>query len=150
MGNEPLMITPQQRGTAFDLGGFLITTLASTDQTAGHEVFHQHGPEGTGPGPHFHPWDESFFVLAGEVACGIDGVDAVFGAGSFVHIPGGSTHWYRFGPGGGELVSMTSRGEASAMYEAFATEGNWTSPDRAGLVELAARHGQTVVTPPID
>lgn len=25
-----------------------------------------------------------------------------------VAIPGGSTHWFRFGPGGGEMISMTS------------------------------------------
>ncbi len=148
MGNEPLMITPEQRRKAFDLGGFLITTLASSEQTAGYEVFHQYGPEGTGSGQHFHPWDESFFVVAGEVACGIDGVDTVVGPGSFVHIPGGSTHWYRFGPGGGELVSMTSKGNASAMYETFDREGSWASPDRAKLVDLAARHDQTIVTPP--
>jgi len=64
MSSEPLVVTPQQRRAPFDLGGFLVTTLASVDQTAGNEVFHQYGPEGTGPGPHFHPWDESFFVLA--------------------------------------------------------------------------------------
>jgi quercetin dioxygenase-like cupin family protein len=150
MSNEPLMITQQQRQAAFDLGGLFITTLASTEQTAGQEIFHQYGQEGAGSGLHFHPWDESFFVIAGEVSCGIDGVDTVVGPGSFVHIPGGSTHWYRFGPGGGELVSMTSKGNASAMYETFAREGSWVSPDRAKLVELSARHGQTVVTPPTD
>jgi mannose-6-phosphate isomerase-like protein (cupin superfamily) len=120
---------------------------ASTDQTAGYEVFHQYGPEGTGPGPRHHPWDESFFVLAGEVACGIDGVGSVASPDTFVHIPGGVTHWYRFGTGGGELVSMTSKGEASRMYETFDRQGSWASPDRAKLAELAARPGQIVVNP---
>jgi len=30
------------------------------------------GPEGSGPPPHSHPWDESFFVVKGEIDFGID------------------------------------------------------------------------------
>ena len=33
--------------------------------------------------------------------------------GTLVHLPAGTTHWFRFGKGGGEMVSMTSREGAS-------------------------------------
>ena len=38
--------------------------LASGAQTGGYEIFLQVGPEGSGPPPHNHPWDESFYVTS--------------------------------------------------------------------------------------
>ena len=55
-------------------------------------------------------------MLRGELHCGIDGLETVAKAGTLIHVPGGSTHWFRFGAGGGELLVMTSRGNASAMF----------------------------------
>ena len=145
---EPLILGPDDRPDPLAIAGFAITVLADTARTDGYEIFHQAGPEGTGPGPHWHPWDESFYVISGEIECGIDGNDTVATNGTLVHIPGGSTHWYRFARGGGEIISMTSKGNASAMYAEFARESSWENPDRSRFVELAERHGQIVASPP--
>jgi len=147
MTKPHLIVPPEERTQPLKIAGFTITTLASGAQTGGYEIFHQVGPEGTGPGPHFHPWDESFYVISGEVACGVDEEETLAKPGTLVHIPGGATHWYRFGNGGGEILSMTSREGASHMYEDFDREGSWENPDRARLVELAAKHGQVVAAP---
>ncbi|MFM8305076.1 MAG: cupin domain-containing protein, partial [Actinomycetota bacterium] len=130
------------------IAGFEITTILDADRSGGFEVFHQAGPAGTGPGPHFHDWDESFYVIAGTPECGVDGADTVAGPGTFIHVPGGSTHWFRFGPDGGEMATMTSPGNASKMYAAFHHAGSWQDPDRARFVALAASWGQTVVPAP--
>ena len=49
-------------------------------------------PHTKGPGPHAHPEDDVFFVLEGTMSFFIDGrwIDAP--KGSFVLVPGGSTH----------------------------------------------------------
>lgn len=141
---DPLIVTPQDRPDPMQVAGFEITTIASTEQTGNYEVFHQAGPAGKGPGPHFHAWDESFLVVSGTVECGVDGIDTVAGPGTFIHVPGGSTHWFRFGPDGGEMITMTSQGNASAMFAAFDSAGSWDNPDRSVFVELAASYGQTV------
>ena len=39
--------------------------------TGGYEIFLQKGSEGSGPNPHSHPWDESFYVTKGEIDFGI-------------------------------------------------------------------------------
>ena len=52
------------------------------------------------------------------------------------------------GRGGGEIISMTSKGNTSAMYAEFARESSWENPDRSRFVELAERHGQIVASPP--
>lgn len=140
----PFHVTPEDRPAPMQVAGFEITTIASTEQTGGYEVFHQAGPAGTGPGPHFHGWDESFLVVAGSVECGVDDTVLTAGPGTFLHAPAGSTHWFRFGPEGGEMITMTSSGNASKMFAAFHEAGSWEQPDRNAFVGLAASYGQTV------
>ncbi len=143
--SQGFTLSAAERPPPLDIGGFMVTILASTQTTGGYEIFHQCGPEGAGPGPHFHPWDESFFVLRGELHCGIDASETVAGPGTLIHVPGGATHWFRFGVGGGELLALTARGNASAMFTDYADGVNWSNPDRSQLVALAARHGQTIL-----
>ena len=145
MTPSPLIVAPEDRPRALDIAGFAITVLASSEQTGGYEIFHMAGPEGTGPGPHFHPWDESFYVISGQLSYVIDGTEGVAGPGTLVHVPGGATHSYQFGQGGIEMISMTSREGASRMYVDFDREGSWDGSDRAKLIALAAKHGQVVV-----
>lgn len=142
---NPKIVSEAQRPAPLNVGGFMISVLASTTETGGNEFFHQSGPEGKGPGPHFHPWDETFFVLKGELHCGVDGIDTVVGPGAMVHVPGGSTHWFHFGKGGGELLAVTSKGNAAAMFTDFDKGITWESPDRTQLIAIAASHGQTIV-----
>jgi len=140
-----LIVSNAERARPLNVGGFLITVLASGSETGGYEIFHQAGTEGKGPGPHFHPWDETFFVIAGELHCGIDDVETVALPGTLVHVPGGSTHWFRFGKEGGEFLAITSRGNASKMFADYDKGVNWENPDRKQLIELAARHGQVII-----
>ncbi len=144
---RPLIVPENKRNKPLDVGGFSITVLASEADTGDYEVFHLAGPEGKGPGPHFHPWDESFFVINGELHCGVDDVETVALAGTLVHVPAGSTHWFRFGKGGATLIGITSRGNASKMFTDFAQGVSWDNPDREKLIELAAKYGQTILNP---
>jgi quercetin dioxygenase-like cupin family protein len=47
--------------------GEAITILAGGDTTKPFEVHIQEGVQGGGPPPHFHPWDEAFYVMDGQV-----------------------------------------------------------------------------------
>lgn len=143
---KPLIQSAEQAPRPLDVGGFKITVLASGEQTGGYELFRIAGPEGTGPGPHHHDWDESFFVLDGAVHCGVGEAETLATAGTLIHAPGGCTHWFRFAQGGGTFFSITSSGNASKMFEAFDKGINWADPDRSALIGLAAHYGQTLVT----
>ena len=77
MTKKCVIVSPEERARPLKIAGFSITILASGEETEGYEIFHQVGPEGTGPGPHLHPWDESFFVLKGEVVCGVDDTETL-------------------------------------------------------------------------
>lgn len=110
MSSGPIVVTPDERPKALDLGGEDITVLASGAQTGSYEIFLQVGRAGSGPPPHHHPWDEAFYVLRGDVTFGADAEEATVGPGTLVHIPGGTTHWFRLGEGGAEMLWRRCRG----------------------------------------
>jgi quercetin dioxygenase-like cupin family protein len=135
---SPIILTPEMRPRPLNVVGEGITVLASGAETGGYEVFFQAGPEGTGPPPHSHGWDECFYVVGGEVAFGVGDEALVGKAGTFVHVPAGAVHWFRFGAGGGQMVSMTSREGASQLFAEIDRE---IAPDAPDLGKLAAIGG---------
>jgi quercetin dioxygenase-like cupin family protein len=143
----PFVITPDSASRPLNVVGEKITVLASGAQTGGYEIFLQAGLEGSGPPPHNHPWDESFYVVKGEIAFGIGDCEMVALPGTLVHLPAGTTHWFRFGKGGGEMISMTSREGASRMFTDFDREISPEKPDLGKLAEIGGRHGLTVPAP---
>ena len=141
MVSKPFVVTPQDYAAALDLVGEHITVLASGEDTGSYEIFLQRGPEGSGPPPHSHPWDESFYVVRGEIDFGIADDTRTASPGTLVHLPAGTVHWFRFGRGGGEMISMTSRLGASRMFTDMAREIAPVNPDLARLAEVGGRHG---------
>ena len=73
--------------------------------------------------------------------------DLLAPAGTLVHLPGGSTQWFRFGPGGGEMISMTSRPGAAAFFTDVDREVSPAEPDFSVLLGVASSHGLTVPLP---
>ena len=53
-------------------------------------------------------------------------------------------HWFRFGEGGCEMLSMTSRLGASQLFADLDREISPGQPDLEKLVEIGTRHGLTV------
>lgn len=143
----PFVVKPGEGPSSLKVVGEQITVLASGAQTGSYEIFLQVGPETSGPPPHNHPWDESFYVIKGEIAFGYDDKETIAGPGTLVHLPAGSTHWFRFGKGGGEMISMTSREGASHLFTDLDREIAPENPDLGKLLEVGKRHGLEV-TPP--
>ncbi len=143
----PFIVTPEGAPRPLNVVGEKITVLASGAQTGGYEIFLQAGPEGSGPPPHNHHWDESFYVMKGEIAFGADTTEAIALPGTLVHLPAGTTHWFRFGKGGGEMVSMSSREGASHLFADIDREISPDQPDLGKLMEIAQRHGLAVIPP---
>src|ERR1019366_7597016 len=102
---EAIIVDTTTAPRALNIVGEQVAVLVSGAQTGSYEIFHQAGPEGSGPPPHSHPWDEAFYVIGGEIAFGVDDRELVARPGTLVHLPAGTTHWFRFGQGGGEMVS---------------------------------------------
>lgn len=121
--------------------------LASNASTQGYEIFLQKGDEGTGPPPHSQDWDESFYVLKGNVEITYDDQTVDAKPGTLIHLPAGTIHGFRFGAGGGEMILVTSQnGQAAHLFTTLDQEIPVGSLDIPKLIVLAGRHGVTVAT----
>jgi quercetin dioxygenase-like cupin family protein len=144
MAAKPFVVTPETYAPTLEIVGERCTVLASGVATGGYEIFLQRGPEGSGPPPHSHPWDESFYVVSGRIDFGIGDESTTATPGTLVHLPAGTVHWFRFGAGGGEMFSMTSRLGASKFFTDAAREISPASPDVEKLAEVGLRYGLKV------
>jgi quercetin dioxygenase-like cupin family protein len=145
---QPLVVAPQDRPKSLSVVGEQVTVLASAAQTGSYEIFLQAGPEGSGPPPHNHPWDEAFYVIRGEVAFGVGNLERVAVPGTLVQLPGGTTHRFRYGPGGGEMLSMTPREGASEFFADVDRNVSPQDPDLGKFIGIAEAHGLSFPLPP--
>lgn len=124
MSTKPFVVGPDQRPPALDVMGARITALAPETAMTDLQITYQTGEEGIGPPPHSHDWDETFFVIRGDVRFTCAGTTSNCNVGTLVHVPAGTTHAFSFGPGGGELLEITGRGSnAIGMFTAISRKG---------------------------
>jgi len=145
MPAKPFFVAPKDYTRSLNVVGEKITVLASKDATDGYEIFLQDGAEGSGPPPHSHYWDETFYVVKGQVE--VKYADTTISAmpGTLVHVPAGTVHCFRFGSGGGQMISMTSHnGHASKLFADIDKETQAGPPDLAKLVAIAQRNGVNI------
>jgi quercetin dioxygenase-like cupin family protein len=144
MTAKAFFVTTKDYARPLNVVGEHITVLASGEVTEGYEIFLQAGPEGSGPVPHTHPWDESFYVTNGEVDFSIGEDETVTALpGTLVHVPAGTRHWFRWRSGGGAMVSITSRLGASSMFAEIDREIAPDQPNVEKLIAICTRHGLT-------
>src|SRR5262249_38467058 len=141
MAAKPVVVAPRDYAPVLTIVVEHVRVLASGEATEGYEIFLQRGPEGSGPPPHSHPWDESFFVTKGRIDFGIGSESTTASPGTLVHMPAGTEHWFRFGEGAGEMLSMTSRLGAWKLFADRAREVSPTNPSLEQLAEVGVRHG---------
>ena len=145
MKTQPFIVSPENYGPALDVVGTKVIVLASNVATQAYELTLQRGDGGTGPPPHSHDWDESFFVLKGEVEFSCEGRTTMCAPGTLVHLPAGTVHGFRYGAGGGEMLEFTGQGGfATQMFTAVSREISPGSPDVPKLLEVLKQNGVTV------
>lgn len=140
---NPFIVTKTNSPRPLNVVGEKITVLASGDQTGSYEVFLQDGPAGTGPPPHSHGWDETFYVMKGDVEFSIGAETELASAGTLVHLPAGTVHWFRCGPEGATMLSVTSRKGASEVFAAVDREIPPGPPDVEKIIEVISANGVT-------
>lgn len=145
MKAEPFVVVPSTYAKALNVLGINVTVLASNDQTQGYEITLQGGDDGVGPPPHSHTWDESFYVLSGNVEISVEGQAHACEAGTLVHLPAGTVHSYRFGPGGGKMFEITGAGgNATRTFANLNREVPPGPPDVPMLTTLLQSTGVTL------
>jgi quercetin dioxygenase-like cupin family protein len=145
MKAHPFVVTPADYDPALNVLGTKVTVLASNAATQSYEITLQQGNEGTGPPLHSHNWDESFYVLKGQIEFSCAGKTVMCMPGTLVHVPAGTKHGFRYGSGGGEMLELTGQGGfATQMFTAISKEIPPGPPDIPKVLEVVQQYGVTV------
>src|ERR1700712_766018 len=76
--------------------GVDVQFLCTADETRGAwSLMNTIIPKGGGPTLHTHPWDEAYYVTAGEVAFEIEGREVTLGVGDFAHVKADTPHAFQ-------------------------------------------------------
>lgn len=142
MNSRPLIVMSGDRSAALTVVGTNVTVLVSDTDSRDQRITLQSGDEGTGPPPHNHDWDESFYVTKGQVQFTCSGQTTMCVAGTLVHVPAGTVHAFSYGPGGGEMLEVTGReSKAVQMFSALDREIPPGPPDVPKVVQVAGEYG---------
>jgi len=146
MSPKPFVVQPEDRADPLHVvASDKIWVLASKEATQGYEVFLQEGLPGSGPRSHSHDWDETFFVIDGDLTFSINGEEMTAKAGTFVHLPAGTLHEFKIGKNGAKMISITGAGSnASSLFSELAAENSKDSPSQKNLIEIIARNGMHI------
>lgn len=145
MKPQPFVVSPNDYDPPLNVLGTKVTVLASNVVTQGYEITLQQGDEGMGPPLHSHNWDESFYVLKGQIEFSYADKTVMCMPGTLVHVPAGTVHGFRYGEGGGEMFELTGQGGlATQMFTAISKEISPGSPDIPKVLEVLKQNGVTV------
>lgn len=148
MSPKPFVVPPSGYPDALNVLGTAIIPIATNEATHSYEITVQSGGAGMGPPPHHHAWDESFFILEGTVELSWDDQIRLCEPGTLVHVPGGTVHSFRYGPGGGRMLEITGKGgTAVAAFTAIHKAIPSGPPDIPTVVSVFANHGVIVQVP---
>jgi quercetin dioxygenase-like cupin family protein len=87
---------PNMRHLAIGSAGDTYTILVSGEDSGGRYcLIDMHVPDGSGPPPHRHDFDESFTILEGELELTVRGQPYVAPTGATVTIPSNAPHAFR-------------------------------------------------------
>ena len=134
-------------------GAITLRVLLSGSQTNGsHAVFEDIVEPGVGPGRHIHhEQDETFFFLEGKFDVEVGGVLHHMEAGDVAFVPRGTVHAFKnVGQHPGRLryvfcPSLT----VEAMFHEFFSSLQDGSFSESFMSEIASKHGQEFVGPPL-
>jgi quercetin dioxygenase-like cupin family protein len=128
--------------------GETIEILADGQRTEGQEIFMQTGPVNAGPPAHHHPWDESFFVVEGNVEFQVGDQRHKAEPGTLVFVPANTTHAFRFLTPGARFLSFTSR-PAQAQFFTEMNRDLKRPDDMPTMMAVCARNQVSVDGPPL-
>jgi quercetin dioxygenase-like cupin family protein len=111
-----------------------------------YEVFDATGPEGSGPPPHSHPWDEGYVVIEGQLAV-VDWsssleepTEEVLNPGGSAFVPSGTTHSFQVRSDRCRFFIVTTPGAHAFFSDAEKTVGD-NIEDLDTLISVAKRNG---------
>ena len=148
MTHGPFVVQPGE-GRAIDLGGFLMTVKATSDDTDGSfTLLEAAEPANFGPPMHIHrDAAEAFYVLEGEYVIFVEDREIRCPEGSFIYIPKGAVHGFRVGSQPSRKLNLYVPAAMVGYFEELSEAIRSGDVDDAHLGAIAERYGMDVLGP---
>jgi mannose-6-phosphate isomerase-like protein (cupin superfamily) len=99
-------------------------------------------PEGMGPTPHHHDWDEAYYVITGALDFEIDGKPVRIETGGFTYLPRNTVHGFKGASvSPAHVLIFAVPAHSSAFFKDVNEEVRSIPDDLAKVPNIGRRHG---------
>jgi quercetin dioxygenase-like cupin family protein len=146
---KQMVVVKDGAAEALQVMGVQVKFLCTGEKTSGGwSLMENTVPEGFGPPPHRHPWDEAYFILAGEIRFSLEGREQVFGAGDFVYAPANTLHGFSgASKSPARMIIFDTPAHAESFFREVHREVRQVPGDLAKVPAIGERHDIHFVRP---
>lgn len=99
-------------------------------------------PQGAGPPPHHHDWDEAYYIADGAVRFMLDCTEHVVRAGDFLYAPAGTVHGFSgLSDTPARLLILDAPAHAAGFFRQVHRDVRQMPEDAAKVPAIGAQHG---------
>ncbi|HEY4070913.1 MAG TPA: cupin domain-containing protein [Sphingomicrobium sp.] len=130
--------------------GMPLTMLCEARETGGAwSLFEEEVPCGMGPPPHWHDWDEAYYILEGDVDFHIDGEVVRSRKGDFNYLPRNTVHGFKGASANpARVLIFAAPAHGSEFFRELGDDVRSLPEDGAKIPEIGERHGIHFMTAP--
>lgn len=143
--SQPKILLPGEGESYKMLTHTFVRKITGDDTQGEYAMFEMIDYADTGAPLHSHPWEETFYILEGEIEMQMEGSKQVVSAGSVIHLPKDTVHAFKIcSPVARALIIMSP-----ALREEFFQDmsaANVSLPeDLVTFQEISAKHGLSIL-----
>ena len=137
------MIQRRDEATALRALGTDVRFLCESEHTAGAlSMMEVMLPEGSGPPPHHHDWDEAYYIADGRVRFTLGDTVRELGSGDFVYAPAGVVHGFTgLSEAPARMLILDTPAHAAGFFREVDREVRAWPDDGPKVPASGARHG---------
>lgn len=139
----PATIVKAGERAALTVLGMPLRFLCDSRETGGAwALFEEDVPLGMGPPPHWHDWDEAYYILDGEVDFEIDGELIRSKKGDLNYLPRNTVHGFKGASASpAKVLIFSAPAHSSEFFEQLNDEVRTLPDDLAKVPQIGRRHG---------
>ena len=142
MAKEAIIVRHGAVG-ALPVLGTNVRFLLEAERTENHfSLMEVELPEGQGPPPHDHPWDEAYYIIEGKVWFLVGENEQIVAAGDFLYVPGNTVHSFRgIGKTGARVLVLDVPATAGGFFKEASREIKNFPDDISKVPAIGAKYG---------
>jgi quercetin dioxygenase-like cupin family protein len=119
----------------------LVWKLAGEDTSGLYAMFEVTDTFGGSVPVHSHPWEETFYILEGEIEIQVGNQREILGAGAMSHIPANAVHAFKITSDIARALLIVAPASAADFYREAGTKITSMPPDPIMFSEICSKYG---------